>query len=292
MQILKKNTNMKSKARKILSMFLAVLMTLSIFTLGISAAGLKKLDLAFVVDTTASMGDDIYQVKEDMKVYLNDLKDAGLDFRIAIVDYRDFASRSGTARDYPYRVQLDFTSDENAIINAIDSLTLGNGGDGRETIYSALIDGLNKLSWREESGKASILMGDAPALDPEPFTGYTAEKAIDELKNGLIASESVHYAKAAKGAVALADKKRSQVTLFAIATSSSSATINCFKTLSEGTGGKSYVANNSSEITEIVTEIIDEIPEVVQDNELSFWEKLKKFFRVIWYVISFQWGKI
>lgn len=292
MQTIKKNTNRKSKARKILSMFLAVLMTLSVFTLGVSAAGLKKLDLAFVVDTTASMSDDIYQVKEDMKVYLNDLKDAGLDFRIAIVDYRDFASRTGTSRDYPYCVQLDFTSDENAIINAIDSLTLGNGGDGNETIYSALIDGLNKLSWREESGKASILMGDAPALDPEPFTGYTAEKAIDTLKNGLIASESVRYSAKAKGAVALEDKKRSQVTLFAIATSSNSSTIRCFNTLSEGTGGKSYVANNSSEITEIITEIIDEIPEIVQDNELSFWEKIKKFFRIVWYVISFQWGKI
>lgn len=290
----KKKGIMTTRVKRTVSLFLALLMTLSVFSFCVNAAGLKKLDLAFVVDTTGSMGGDIYQVKEDMKLYLSDLKDAGLDFRVAIVDYRDFASRTGSSRDYPYCVQLNFTSDEESIIYAIDNLTLGNGGDSRETIYSALIDGLNELSWREESGKAAILMGDAPALDPEPYTGYTAQNAVDTLNNGLIASDSVVYSRSAVrgGDVALEEKKRSQITLFAIATSSNSATYECFDTLSKGTGGKTYVADDSSEITEIITEIIDEIPEVVKDNEVSFWDVIKRILKVMWYVITFQWGKI
>lgn len=290
----KKKEIMTTRVKRTVSLFLALLMTLSVFSLCVNAAGLKKLDLVFVVDTTGSMGDDIYRVREDMKGYLNDLKDFGLDFRVAIVDYRDFASRTGASRDYPYCVQLNFTSDEETIINAIDNLTLGDGGDTRETIYSALIDGLNELSWREEAGKAAILMGDAPALDPEPYTGYTAQNAIDSLNNGLIGSDTIDYSRSAVkgGSVALAENKRSQITLFAIATSNSSATVKCFDTLSEGTGGKTYIADDSSEITEIITEIINEIPEVVKDNEVSFWDVIKRILKVMWYVITFQWGKI
>ena len=86
----KKKGIMTTRVKRTVSLFLALLMTLSVFSFCVNAAGLKKLDLAFVVDTTGSMGGDIYQVREDMKLYLSDLKDAGLDFRVAIVDYRDF----------------------------------------------------------------------------------------------------------------------------------------------------------------------------------------------------------
>lgn len=280
--------------KKIISIILTVAFLISAFAIGADAAKIKNLDLAFVIDTTASMSDDINQVKKDMTQYLNELKENGLvNYRVAIVDYRDFASRTGDSDDYPYQVQLDFTNDYDLIISTINSLTLGYGGDTEETICSALIDGLSELSWRSEAGKAAILMGDAPALDPEPITNYTKDMAVNKLMTDNtgyeedIKDRSTSYYDLDSQA-----SLRSKVTLFTIATSSNSETIECFNYLAEGTGGESYIAENSEDISNIMTEIIETIPEVVEENELSFWQKIGRFFKILWYIITFQWDKI
>lgn len=287
--------------KKFISIILTVAMLVSCFMIGASAAKISKLDLAFVIDTTGSMEDDIDEVKENMKNYLDDLVENGLvDYRIAIVDYRDFASRSSCdPEDYPYQVQLDFTNDYDDIVEAINGLDLGNGGDWEETLCSALIDGLDELSWRNTAGKAAIVMGDAPALDPEPYTGYTKDMAIEKLGGNDTALEEDMRSKSVAllsdtGSAARAggSSDRSKVTLFTIATSSSYETVKCFEYLAEGTGGNSYVASSSSDISDIIGEIIETIPDVVEENELSFWEKIARFFKILWYVISFQWDLI
>lgn len=176
--------------KKVISLVLAFVVLISCFSISTSAASLRNLDLAFVIDTTGSMSDDIDVVKADMLSYLQQLNTTGVNYRIAIVDYRDFASRTGYSYDYPYKVQLDFTADEAVITEKINELSLGNGGDYEETVYSALINGLSELSWRSEAGKAVILMGDAPALDPEPITEYTLLDVYNTLRTGLVAPQT------------------------------------------------------------------------------------------------------
>ena len=260
-----------------------------------SAASLRKLDLAFVVDTTGSMSDDIRQVKADMKEYLNDLDESGMDFRIAIVDYRDFPERSGY-RDYPYRVQIDFTSDYDVILAGIEGLSIGSGGDWQETVYSALIDGVNELSWRSDAGKAAILMGDAPALDPEPYTNYTADDTIRSLKTGSIAMEdhikAAGFLSASQMITPMANE-RSAITLFAIATNSRAEVVDNFTYLTKGTGGETYtLTSGTSDISKIIEEIIEVIPEVVENPQPTLWERIKAFFLKVWYFITFQWSKL
>ena len=274
---------------------MATLVLMSSIGLAVSAASLRKLDLAFVVDTTSSMSDDIRQVKADMKEYLNDIDESGMDFRIAIVDYRDFPARSGS-RDYPYCVQIDFTSDYDAILSAIEGLTLGSGGDWKETVYSALIEGVNELSWRSDAGKAAILIGDAPALDPEPYTGYTADDAIESLKTGNIAKEdhlkSMALASANQAYTPMANT-RSAITLFAIATNSDARVVENFDYLAKGTGGETYTLTGGvSDISKIIEEIIEVIPEVVENPQPTLWERIKAFFLKVWYFITFQWSKL
>ena len=280
--------------KKIFSIILAITVLISTLSVAASAARIKNLDLAFVIDTTGSMKDDIYQVKRDMSNYLDNLRENGLvNYRIAIVDYRDFSSRSENLSDYPYNVHLDFTNDYDTIIDSINSLDLGNGGDYEETVCSALIDGLSELSWRSESGKAAILMGDAPALDPEPITNYTKDMAINKLVNDSVGYDEDMRAKTASYSVGEDEYYiRSKVTLFTIATSSNSSTVDCFEYLAQGTGGISYVAEDSSDVSDIITDIIETIPEVIEENDLTFWQKLIRFFKIIWYVITFQWGLI
>ena len=147
--------------------------------------GKSKLDLAFIVDTTGSMADNIAHVKENMHRYYEELKKTDMDFRVAVIDYRDFPERAASY-DYPYRVHLGFTTNEASIQNGIDSLTLGYGGDTPETVFSGIINGSSDLAWREDAQHSIVLMGDAPALDPEPFTNYTFQMAKDFLQGKTV----------------------------------------------------------------------------------------------------------
>lgn len=147
--------------------------------------GADGLDVCFVVDTTGSMGDDIDNAKENMTDILDNLAEKTSNYQVALIDYRDFSDRSGDSDDYPYEVQLQFTDNQQDILDAINDLGLGSGGDTEETVYSALMAAVG-LDWRSDSKKVIILLGDAPPLDPEPNTDYTYEDVLLALFNADI----------------------------------------------------------------------------------------------------------
>jgi hypothetical protein len=138
-------------------------------------------DLAFVIDTTGSMGPYITSVQTAAVAILGKvLTDA--DAEVAVVDYKDYYS--GCASDgYAARVDQDFTSDSAALTGAIMALTAYGGCDTPESVYSGLLTALN-LKWPQWPGvqKSIILMGDAPPHDPEPVTGYTLSSVVDAAK--------------------------------------------------------------------------------------------------------------
>lgn len=282
--------------KKILSISLALVMVMAVFGINVNAASLRKLDLAFVIDTTGSMSDDISAVKENMTTILNNLNKSGMDYKVAVVDYRDYASRTGASYDYPYSVQCNLTSDYDEIITTINELSLGHGGDGEETVFSALIDGLNELNWRSSAGKCAILMGDAPALDPEPETGYTMEDAIEALKTGEVSYKEYIEGRTSKDSLmssaSSSSSSRSAITLFGIATSNYSATKECFETLSSATGGSTYTITDSEDICDAILTIIDTIPDTVDSPELSFFDKIKVFFLNLFYMFTLQFDKV
>jgi hypothetical protein len=134
-------------------------------------------DIAFVIDTTGSMYNSIESVKAAAISLVNDVSARTSAARFAVVDYRDFASRTGDEGDYPAKLDLDFTSNAATVDAAIGGLELGYGGDWPETMFS----GLNRafdLSWRPGVKKLAIVLADAPPLSPEPFTGLTAEDIV------------------------------------------------------------------------------------------------------------------
>lgn len=137
-----------------------------------------SIDLAFVIDTTGSMGGAIGAVKESATAIVDQLEEGTRSFRVAVVDYRDFPDRTGEPRDYASNLVLDFSDDPVAIRAAIDSLSLGYGGDGPETMYSGLMRAIG-LDWRPGVKKVALQFGDAEALDPEPTTGYVADDVIE-----------------------------------------------------------------------------------------------------------------
>lgn len=141
------------------------------------------LDICFVIDTTGSMESAITDTKENMQRILEQVSAKSEDYRIAIVDYRDFSSRTGEMDDYPARLQMDFTNNKEQIQQGIEKLTLGNGGDWEETVYSGLMMAAS-LDWRDTAKHVIILIGDAPALSPEPISGYTYDMVRNALQTG------------------------------------------------------------------------------------------------------------
>lgn len=151
----------------------------------------RKADVVFLVDTTGSMGSYIDDVKAQATILLADLKKKFSDLRVAVVDYRDGAPFTGGV-DYILKVRKQLTSDMVDAQAGIDSLDLGGGGDGPESLYSAVdrvargiasfidndgsVSGLPMGSWREGAGVSRniILMGDAPGHRMNlPFSGAT-----------------------------------------------------------------------------------------------------------------------
>ena len=214
--------------------------------------GSKVVDLAFVIDTTSSMTAGINIIKKNMSDYIKSLDELGYDYRIAIVDYRDFASRSKDFLDYPYSVVSHFLTDSVFLDLKMKSLTTGNGGDDNETVYSGIIDGTSELKWRSEAGKMIILIGDAAPHDPEPITGYTFD-TVSTYLNGKFKDGELD-------AEAETDINKS-ITLFSVATGSASE--EAFKKLSNASDGVSYVAKTTADIDTSIRAIIESIPETV-----------------------------
>ena len=271
--------------KKVWSIILSVVMVCSCMMISADAADFRDLDLVFVIDSTSSMDESIDRMKADMSLYVDKLVKSRKDYRVAIVDYRDFADRSGSESDYPYNVALDFTDSAEAIQAAINSMGRGFGGDGPETICAALIDGLDALSWREESAKAAILVGDAPALDPEPYTGYTKEMVVNNLRYGSVGYE---------GAPGTTADERSHIQLFTIAVVSEyikdyedykdmmQLVYDDFEYLADGTGGEFYVAEETWDITEIILEIIENVEKLVVDPDEPIRTDKEKTLEGIW----------
>ena len=211
------------------------------------------LDLCFVVDTTGSMGDDIENARENMEQILSSISERTENYRIALVDYRDFSSRTHDDDDYPCQVQLDFTNDNAAITAAIDQLDLGYGGDDEETVYSALMRAV-ELEWRDDAKKVVIILGDAAPLDPEPMTGYTYQDILMALFNGGI---GIDYT--SSDSRVLGEPSESLISVFSIGADASSDAMDFFDDISYSTGGDSADIDDASGVSDAITDSIEQI---------------------------------
>lgn len=131
-----------------------------------------KADIAFIVDATGSMGDEIDFLKSDLDDIIEKAKSGNnVDLRTAAVVYRDEGD------DYLTRYD-NFSSDLSKTQSFISKQNAGGGGDTPEAVHSALEATLQKLSW-DESARARIafIILDAPA--------HHEDKIIKSLQNSI-----------------------------------------------------------------------------------------------------------
>lgn len=118
----------------------------------------SAVDIAFVVDATGSMGDEIQYLKEEMKDVIHQAasKNRMLDIQTGSVFYKDMGD------DYLTRKQA-FTKDVNVTQDFIKEQGAGGGGDFPEAVDAALAVAIRELEWREGAvAKIMFLVLDAP----------------------------------------------------------------------------------------------------------------------------------
>jgi len=124
--------------------------------------GQLKLDLAFILDTTGSMADEIQKLKDTIySIYTRILNlAANPRVRFGMILYRDRGDEYITTR-------YDFTTDIDKFQLALEKVEAAGGGDTPEDLQSALKVAIEELSWSEHAIRLNFVIADAP-----PHTDY------------------------------------------------------------------------------------------------------------------------
>jgi hypothetical protein len=124
----------------------------------VDCEAINTVDVAFVVDATGSMGDEINFLKAELNEVIFQSKEisTSLNFRFASVFYRDHGD------EYLTRT-MNFSRVLSESISFINDQRAGGGGDYEEAVEVALDSAVNKLTWSEEArSRILFLVLDAP----------------------------------------------------------------------------------------------------------------------------------
>jgi hypothetical protein len=143
-------------ARRTVSISGAPGQQLQTVTIGGGAGAVRRFDLAVVIDTTGSMGDELEYLKAELRSILDDVKakHQGLDVRLALIAYRDKGDEYVT-RSFP------FTGDLGAVQANLSAQRADGGGDYPEAVEQALARAM-AFDWRPDAVKSMLWVADAP----------------------------------------------------------------------------------------------------------------------------------
>jgi uncharacterized protein YegL len=149
-------------------------------------------EVAFVLDTTGSMGGLIEGAKRKIWSIATAIVDSNpdADVRMGLVAYRDIGD------DYVTRT-VDLTTDIQDLYANLLELKARGGGDWPESVNEALDVAVNKLRWTPTSDTRRIvfLVGDAPphmdyAQDTKYSTTLSVAKQKDIIVNAVLAGDA------------------------------------------------------------------------------------------------------
>ena len=131
-----------------------------------------KADVAFIVDATGSMGDEIRFLQSDINYIIDHAySDTKVALRTAVVFYRDESDE--------YIIQgKDFSTDVANTQAFIAQQHADGGGDFPEAVHTALESSLQNFSWNESArARIAFLILDAPA--------HHQDSVIESLQNSI-----------------------------------------------------------------------------------------------------------
>lgn len=151
------------KSRILISLFLIFTLLLSSITFSHAVTSTnKKVDLAFVIDSTGSMAGHIASVKDNITTFAQYLNDKGITLRIGVVEYRDITC-DGMGSTIVHNVDHSVWQSTSEFKNTLAGIGANGGGDIPETAF----DGLGYLTdnktilWSSDAYKFAVLLTDA-----------------------------------------------------------------------------------------------------------------------------------
>lgn len=131
----------------------------------------NKVEMAFVVDATGSMGDEIEFLKLELEDVIRKTFESytDLDLKVGSVFYRDRGD------EYLTRT-IDFQTDLLKVLNFIKLQSAGGGGDTPEAVDDALQSALDSLSWTTDAKSRILFL----ILDAPPH-GYAKDKIYRQI---------------------------------------------------------------------------------------------------------------
>lgn len=194
------------------------------------APAINQFDLAFVVDTTGSMGGLIAAAQRHMIEMIDRLASlAQVDLQLGIVEYRDHPPQDTMV----YRVHA-LTGDLTQAKKSINKLHAHGGGDEPEAVLAGVVAACRELKWRRHARRIAVLVGDAP---PHGVGGRG-----DAFRSGCPSGETVESASA--------KAEERSVTVYALALTA--ACRPSFEHLSRLTGGNCFTTGDAIEQIEKV----------------------------------------
>ena len=160
-------------------------LTLKTFQRGVNEINLAqqpstsaRVEIAFMVDATGSMGDELEFLKEDLVSVIEKVENgnAGTNFYTGTVFYRDQGD------DYVVR-HSNFSSEIENTSNFIKAQSADGGGDFPEAVHTALTTTLTELQWSNDAkSRIAFLLLDAPP--------HYEDQIVDQVQSSVkLASE-------------------------------------------------------------------------------------------------------
>lgn len=139
-------------------------------TLPVTADLSDGVEIAFVVDATGSMGDEIAYLKTELRDVMARIQDSlpGINLSLGSVFYRDHGD------EYVTRYSPLSTKTQKAV-DFVKANDAGGGGDGPEAVEEALETTIKKLGWSDEARTRIVFL----VLDAPP---HRIEKDIVKVK--------------------------------------------------------------------------------------------------------------
>jgi hypothetical protein len=132
--------------------------------------GTRVVDLAFVLDTTGSMSEEISAVKSTIQKVAKVLSDDQTTVRIGLVEYKDRTDPFVT-KVYP------FATDLGGFAQRVSQIGASGGGDTPEDMNAGLHTAMSGLDWSDKSvARLAFVIADAPPhLDYQDGPDYAAD---------------------------------------------------------------------------------------------------------------------
>lgn len=135
-----------------------------------AALGTRIVDLAFVLDTTGSMSEEIAAVTATIQKVAKVLSTEQTTVRVGLVEYKD--------RQDPFVTKVyPFATDLAGFARRVSQISASGGGDTPEDMNAGLHTAIQDLSWSDRSvARLAFVIADAPPhLDYQDGPDYTAD---------------------------------------------------------------------------------------------------------------------